>query len=471
MTLLALALVAQGAPAYQNLVLPNGPSYSEAPEPPALLLFSRGEHTVCQSAKPKSPLADACALHRHLTTKALPPKKLQPLARRVVASLSGHRQALLRARLLAIKAQRSQPCLSQAGSGLFATAESRMILQRQRDALRAYIRALKSMQKDAAAALLGELISLLRLPYERLKATLPASIEADFEGRIEILPPLLISNLKRLARSLGQTLPKAALELISIETRRPSSTQRGRLWREDDELMLRSPGSLEPLRLKGGSAMQALEQRLRADDSDVATAAFLTGSFGFSQLFSRLVFLSELDEPELSRAGWIGRVALANAGDHEAVSKWLLKAKPSMDQNLNMALRRYSALAGKRIARILPSQWPLPILKAMISHSGRFDQRQWYSALLTHKDDTIKVLAHAAMRKTKPEAWLTAKLDKINACAADHLRLLMPVARPRKAATKAVEKPAQRDVLPEPEEVDDSAGSVVVPENSDPTED
>jgi hypothetical protein len=346
-----------------------------------------------------------------------------------------------------------------------------MILGRQRDALRAYIRALKSMEKDAAGALLGELISLLRLPYERLKSGLPEGIEADFEGRIELLPPRLIGNLKRLARSLGQTLPIAALEPISVETQRRSSTQGARLWREGEELMLRSPGSLEPLRLKGGSAAQALEQRLRADAPDVAVAAFLAGSFGFSQLFSRLVFLSELDEPELSRAGWVGRVALANASDHEAISKWLLKSKPSMDPRLNVALRRYSALAGKRIARILPSQWPLPILKAMISHSGRFDQRQWYSALLTHKDDTIKILAHAAMRKTKPEAWLTAKLDKIDTCAADHLRLLMPAARLRKAKSKAAVKPLQRDTLPEPEEVDDSAGSIAVPDNSDATED
>ena len=40
--------------------------------------------------------------------------------------------------------------------------------------------------------------------------------------------------------------------------------------------------------------------------------------------------------------------------------------------------------------------------------SDRFDQRPWYTALLEHKDTQIKVLAYAAMRKTKPEDWLTA---------------------------------------------------------------
>ena len=169
----------------------------------------------------------------------------------------------------------------------------------------------------------------------------------------------------------------------------------------------------------------------------------------------------------------IGRLALADPADHDELTKWLIKSPPDVDATVAKALRRFSDLASQRIRRVLPSQWPLPILRALVDQSDRFDQRPWYTALLEHKDTQIKVLAYAAMRKTKPEDWLTARLARFDACSAKHLRLLMPEPQrpsaktrtaPAKAGSKQDTAEAEAAPLPEAEEIDDSAGSVVIPE-------
>jgi hypothetical protein len=187
-----------------------------------------------------------------------------------------------------------------------------------------------------------------------------------------------------------------------------------------------------------------------------------------------LVFLSELDNETLQRAGWVGRVGLAHADDHDAIVKWLIKSRPKVSPALRQALRRFSDLAGNRIKRVLPNQWPDDVLTAMISHSVRFDQRAWYTALLQHKNLHVRILAHAAMRKTKPEDWLTARLEKASPCAADHLRLLVPSQRAvrvvKRAAAKAVPAVRSNDTASE-DEIEDHAGSIEIPEDDDPTAD
>jgi hypothetical protein len=476
-SLASLGPASQGVPSF---LLPEGTPYTAIPEPAALLLFRRGPHPVCAQTKGKKELADACSLHAHLSDTPLRTKTLQPLARRVLATLKGADQALLRARLLGAKARRTQPCLQIAGAAAFAGAESRMILSRQRDALQAYGRALKSTNRKQAGVLMGEIVPLVRLPYDRLASQMPATIIADLNGTIDLLPPRLIIGLRRLARSVGYSLSDQDTRPIRLATKRREESGHTRLWREGEELLIHSKGSLEPLRLRGDAAAAELEKRLTADDPDVARAAELVGVFGFSNLAGRLVFLSEIDDPKLSRVGWIGRTGLARAADHNAIVKWLLKTQPEVTPALARALRRFSNLAGNRIKKVLPSQWPLPILSAMVSHSTRFDQRVWYTALLEHKDPTIKVLAHAAMRKTKPEEWLTARLDRVNRCAANHLRILMPSVRPvgikkpssKGTGTRQEPNPTEgSEPLPEDEEISDQAGSVVVPEGDDSTDD
>ena len=74
--------------------------------------------------------------------------------------------------------------------------------------------------------------------------------------------------------------------------------------------------------------------------------------------------------------------------------------------------------------------------------------------------------------KAKPEDWLTARLARFDACSAKHLRLLMPEPqRPSASAhgackgrLKRILSAAEAAPLPEAEEIDDSAGSVVIPE-------
>ncbi len=461
----------QGA---SSFLLPDGPPFVQAPSPAALIAFVRGPHPVCKAAKSRSPVADACALHAHLSDAPMEPKRLQSTARRVLTTLSGARQSLLRARLLALKAQRTLPCLQRAGSGLFASMESQMILGRQREALQAYSDALRGMNRAAAAPILGEIVTLVRRPYELLEKQLPPQISADYDGQINLLPGRLVSSLRLLARSVGHTLPEQATTPIYLQAKRRATEDRATLWLEGEELMVRSPGSLEALRLRGDEAQEALKVRLKNDHPSVVTAAVVAGLMGFTQLRQPLVFLSQLEDPKLKRAGWIGRLGLADAEDHEALVKWLLRARPDMSPELERALRRFSNLAGNRIRKVLPSQWPVPILKAMVARSQRFDQRIWYTALLEHKDRTIKILAHASMRKTKPEDWLTRKLRRYDACSAEHLRLLMPerkhhhttsrVIKPNKAKTSNPKPSEPLEGLAEGEEIDDSAGSVQIPD-------
>ena len=480
MSLLAVVLAnvlptAQGA---SSFLLPVGAPFTEPPRPPALITFVRGPHPVCESIKSRSPVGDACALHAHLSVAPMNPKRLQSTARRVLKTLGGAQQSLLRARLLAIKAQRTKPCLQQAGSGLFAAMESQMILGRQREALQSYTDALRGMNRTDAAPILDEIAALVRRPYEVLAKQMPPQITADYEGEINLLPGRIISSLRLLARSVGHTLPEQATRPIHLQAKRRANKERATLWLEGDELLIRSPGSLEPLRLRGDEAIEALRARLKTDHPSVVAAAKIAGVMGFSQLRQQLVFLSQLDDPLLSNAGWIGRLGLADAEDHDALVKWLLLARPGLDSDLIRALRRFSDLAGNRIRQILPSRWPVPILRAMIAHSQRFDQRVWYTALLEHKDTTIKVLAHAAMRKTKPEDWLTSKLRRHDACSADHLRLLMPERKATRQATRTSQRntnqasPSQAqdeplEGLAEGEEIDDSAGSVQIPDEDD----
>ena len=479
MSLLAVVLAttvpaAQGA---SSFLLPDGAPYLEAPDPPALITFVRGPHPVCATAKIRSPLADACALHAHLSEAPMTTKRLQSTARRVLKTLSGPKQSLLRARLLATKAQRTSPCLQQAGSKLFASLESQMILGRQREALQAYTDALRGMNRSEAASILNELVFLVRRPYELLARQLPPQIAADYSGNINLLPGRLVGSLRLLARSVGHTLPEQATTPIHLKAKRQASEERATLWLEDDELLVRSPGSLEALRLRGDEAVEALKERLKSDHPSVVNAAAIAGAMGFSQLRQPLVFLSQLDDPKLREAGWIGRLGLADAQDHDALVKWLLSARPPMSDELRRALRRFSELAGNRIRKVLPSQWPVPILRAMIANAQRFDQRVWYTALLEHQDTTIKILAHAAMRKTKPEDWLTSKLRRHDACSAEHLRLLMPERKhihkaaraPKKTGQKTSDSPRVEPLvgLAEGEEIDDSAGSVQIPEESD----
>jgi hypothetical protein len=349
-----------------------------------------------------------------------------------------------------------------------------MILARQRDALQAYMLAMRGMDRMDARSILPEVVALVRQPYEYLAQQIPPEISADYAGTLDLLPTRLSSSLRLLARSVGQKLPDQATAPIQILTKRRPNAERERLWLEGEELMVRSPGALEPLRLRGDEALEALESRLKSDHPDVRQAARLAGVLGFTKLRSKLIFISGLDDPEVSRAGWTGRLGLASPDDHEALVKWLIKGKPQIDTNLETALRRFSDLAGARIRKVLPSQWPVPILKALVRHSNRFDQRVWYTALLVHKDPTIKVLAHAAMRKTKPEDWLTARLNRIDSCSADHLRLLMPErkavvrSRPTSSSSKPTPSGAKQVIegLAEDEEIDDSAGSVQIPEES-----
>jgi len=468
----ALAVLAPANQGASSFLLPEGAPYTEAPTPEALILFRRGPHPICAKPAAKSPLADACTLYLHLTQAPLSRKRLQSLARRVVNSLSGAQQSLLRARLMAIKARRTVPCLQRSGVGLFAKAESRMILARQRDALQAYMLAMRGMDRMDARAILPEVAALVRQPYEYLAEQTPPEISADYAGTLDLLPTRLSASLRLLARSVGQKLPDQTTAPIQILTKRRPNAERERLWLEGEELMVRSPGSLEPLRLRGDEALEALESRLKSDHPDVLQAARLAGVLGFTKLRSKLTFISGLDDPAVSRAGWTGRLGLAAPDDHDALVKWLIKGKPQVDPSLETALRRFSDLAGDRIRKVLPSQWPVPILKALVRHSNRFDQRVWYTALLEHKDPRIKVLAHAAMRKTKPEDWLTARLNRIDRCSADHLRLLMPErkavvrSRPTSSNSKLAPSGAKQVIeeLPEDEEIDDSAGSVEIPE-------
>ncbi len=468
----ALAVLAPAPQGASSFLLPEGAPYTEAPTPEAMILFRRGPHPICSKPAAKSPLDDACKLYLHLTQTPLSTKRLQGLARRVVNSLGGSQQSLLRARLMAVKARRTVPCLQRSGAGLFAKAESRMILARQRDALQAYMLAMRGMDRMDARSILPEVVALVRQPYEYLAQQTPPEISADYAGIVDLLPTRLSSSLRLLARSVGQKLPDQATAPIQILTKRRPNAERERLWLEGEELMVRSPGALEPLRLRGDEALEALESRLKSDHPDVRQAARLAGVLGFTKLRSKLIFISELDDPQVSRAGWTGRLALASPDDHEALVKWLIKGKPQTDTNLETALRRFSDLAGARIRKVLPSQWPVPILKALVRHSNRFDQRVWYTALLEHKDPTVKVLAHAAMRKTKPEDWLTARLNRIDSCSADHLRLLMPErkavvrSRPTSSGSKPAPSGAKQVIegLADDEEIDDSAGSVQIPE-------
>ena len=355
--------------------------------------------------------------------------------------------------------------------------ESQMILGRQREALQAYTDALRSMNRAEAASILNEIVILVRRPYEVLAKQLPAQIAADYDGNINLLPGRLVSSLRLLARSVGHTLPDQATTPIFLQAKRRATEDRATLWLEGEELMVRSPGSLEALRLRGDEALEALKSRLKTDHPSVITAAEIAGAMGFTQLRQELVFLSQLEDPKLKRAGWIGRLGLAVAEDHDALVKWLISARPELSMELERALRRFSDLAGNRVRKVLPSQWPVPILKAMVAHSQRFDQRVWYTALLEHKDTTIKILAHAAMRKTKPEDWLTSKLRRHDACSAEHLRLLMPERKHLHKAARAKTPNSSKASSPPPsepleglaegEEIDDSAGSVEIPDEND----
>ena len=167
----------------------------------------------------------------------------------------------------------------------------------------------------------------------------------------------------------------------------------------------------------------------------------------------------------------IGRLALADPADHDELTKWLIKSPPDVDATVAKALRRFSDLASQRIRRVLPSQWPLPILRALVDQSDRFDQRPWYTALLEHKDTQIKVLAYAAMRKTKPEDWLTAtgllRCLQREAPASTYARASAPFGKNAHSARKGRLKQdtVEAEVAPllEAEEIDDSAGSVVIP--------
>jgi len=310
-----------------------------------------------------------------------------------------------------------------------------------------------------------------------LSQQLPQQISADYDGNINLLPGRLVSSLRLLARSVGHSLPEQATTPIHLQAKRRASENRATLWLEGEELLVRSPGSLEALRLRGDDALEALKIRLKNDHPSVVTAAIIAGAMGFAQLRQQLVFLSQLDDPKLKRAGWIGRLGLAAAEDHDALVKWLISARPELSIELERALRRFSDLAGNRIRKVLPSRWPVPILRAMVAHSQRFDQRVWYTALLEHKDITIKILAHAAMRKTKPEDWLTSKLRRHDACSSEHLRLLMPerkhshkASRTSKTSSPKISNPATSEPLEglaEGEEIDDSAGSVEIPDETD----
>ena len=250
-----------------------------------------------------------------------------------------------------------------------------MILARQREALQAYTDALRSMNRADAASILNEIVTLVRRPYEVLAKQLPPQIAADYDGNINLLPGRLVSSLRLLARSVGHTLPDQATTPIVLQAKRRATEDRATLWLEGEELMVRSPGSLEALRLRGDEALEALKSRLKTDHPSVITAAEIAGAMGFTQLRQELVFLSQLEDPKLKRAGWIGRLGLAAAEDHDALVKWLISARPELSMELERALRRFSDLAGNRVRKVLPSQWPVPILKAMVAHSQRFDQR------------------------------------------------------------------------------------------------
>ena len=475
MTLL-LVVLASAEPTSRgasSFFLPEGAPYAQAPTPEALLTFRRGPHPVCTAKKPVPALADACAIHRHLTSEALPSKRLRATARRVLESLDPPKQALLSARLQLVRALRTQPCLQQQGVALFAAQESQLILTRQRETLQSYTSALRSMNRSDAVEVLPELITLVRTPYERLASTLPEQIAADYSGRINLLPRGLVSSLRVLARSVGYHLSDRATRPITVEAIRPEPSKRATLWLEGEELLTRAAGSIESIRLSGTEALEALKERMVGQHPEAVHAAPLAGLLGFKQLRPQLLFLSQLDVPELRRAGMIGRLALADPADHDELTKWLIKSPPDVDATVAKALRRFSDLASQRIRRVLPSQWPLPILRALVDQSDRFDQRPWYTALLEHKDTQIKVLAYAAMRKTKPEDWLTARLARFDACSAKHLRLLMPEPQrpqaktrraPAKAGSKTDTAAAEAAPLPEAEEIDDSAGSVVIPE-------
>jgi hypothetical protein len=410
-------------------------------------------------------------LHAHLTISPLAQRRLQPLARRVLNSLRGADQALLRARLLAMKARRSRPCLREHGSRLFAAAESRMLLLRLRDAFDAYERALRQMNRDRAARVLPEVITLLRSPYERLAALVDSSQLADLDGAMDLLPPGLLRAAKQLAHSLSVELPEAALTPISRTTRRSTNADRRRLWLEGDELLIIPKDAQAPLRLRGDAAAQALEQRLVPDDPDVIAAARATGQLGIEPLLDRLVFLSQLDDPAIQRAGWLGRLGMAAGPDHKILIRWLLSRRPEVTSHLASALRRFSDRAGTEISKIPPSRWPIPVLKAMLADSSRYDRRAWYSATLQHQDLSVRVLAHASMRRLKPEDWLTARLDKAARCAAQHLRALAPA--PRRTAPKPEQAAAASTTANSliSEEIEDSAGSVQIPDDADPTKD
>jgi hypothetical protein len=446
-------------------------TFEGMPSPPEVLLDSRGPHPVCALKGLDTERQNLCTLHRHLTVKSLPPKSLKKVAKAVLGTLAPEAKTRLHARLLGVKAWRSETCLADAGSSHFAEAESQMIVGRYREALLAYERAVRLAPRKRAAILVLEILALVRRPYAQVanNKAKQTSVFATGEHRsVDLIPPTLRRAAQRLARAAGQ--PQLDLEPAQrlLAKRLPAPSSETRLTTDSGALLVWEAGARAPLRLRAEAAQHRLRGVLKPGHPEVHQAARLVGLLQIDALRSELTFLANINDPAVQTSATVGLLGLAHPDDQAMLIKWLNDYDGPITAPLTKALAQFGAAARGKL-RVYGAGTLRPgLLAPLLTRSQQFELRGWYQSLISHADLRVRILAQAALRATKPDDAFTRRLrkdpDPIAHCAARNLIALKPQvvrAMPVRKPAAAASKPATND--DGPDLVPDGAGSIVVP--------
>jgi tetratricopeptide (TPR) repeat protein len=445
--------------------------YASVPSPPEKLLESRGPHPVCSLDSLQGARRDLCLLHQHLALEPLPSKKLKRVAKAVLSTLNSEAKTRLHARLLAVKAWRSETCLADAGSAHFAEAESQMIVGRYRQALLAYERAIRLAPRQRSAALVPELLELIRRPYAQVAASKrgATTVFATGEHRtVDLVPPILRRAAVRLARAAG--VADAAIEPAprALAERPRAPRAETRLNVDRGALLVWEPGARGPLRLRAEAAQHRLRLGLKPNHPEVHQAARLVGALGIDALREELTFLSNVDDPLVQTSATVGLLGLAHPDDQAMLIKWLKAYDGRVTPALNAALARFGAAARGRLRVYGAGSLPPAVLAPLLSRSQQFELRGWYESLIGHADLRVRILAQAALRATKPDDRFTRRLRNDPApsarCAARNLIALKPQVRAATPVRKTVvptDAPSDDDEAPDL--VPDGEGSIEIP--------
>ena len=441
-----------------------------APDRLALLFDYPQPSAICETPSPKA--KPFCAIHEHLVRKPLPTKRLKRVLDQVSGELSRSETLRLRARLLALKAFRSQACLRLAGSQRLAKDEGKLIVRRFMQALLAYDEAIRAVPRQQGVRLLPELAQVVRRPYELVAEGLGSVPGLDQETRLDLIPPRLLEGLKNLGVITGRPLPEELTRRLQVSVQQQAIEPVPELAYQDGKLMVQNPGDIRPQRLDGDQAAEVLSSYLEQPNNPWAPAAArLAGMLALNTLRERLIFLATLDDEKMKHPAMLGLTALGHPEDQKRVLEWIQTQPNPATKELTVALGFFGERIRGQLQRYQANKLRGDLLTAILSRSAVWELRGFYEGNLAHEDVNVRILAHAASRELNPQPWLTQRLLRDNhemaRCAARNLVDLFPtptiVAQPTPSPPPTGE---QESGDAGPELIQESAGNIVIPEDA-----